>query len=246
MANKLRIFQNLLALSAVALIIIVWSTVTYLAFQNKKLKLYMGQNTHPLPTQTDEFKSSTSIPTPPIILSFLESDIPNWQKYVDNKYDFSIEFPKDWNFTIKSEFPEAPVYYISKDKSTIWRGCHNKTSCLMIQPNMGGRGGYMFMIKTKQYQFKNNNVVGSRTDFFSYDGNLYSSFVSIDNDPQRPLWTGGIIDIFPKIINEKYSATGLLPTPGKSSFESKLESVTIDSDDLIVLDQILSTFRFTE
>ena len=39
MSNKLRIFQNLLALSAVTLIIIVWSTVTYLAFQNKKYKL---------------------------------------------------------------------------------------------------------------------------------------------------------------------------------------------------------------
>jgi len=45
--NKTRFFQNLLALSAVTLIIIIYSTVSYLIYQNNLLKSEIGKKDKP-------------------------------------------------------------------------------------------------------------------------------------------------------------------------------------------------------
>ncbi len=240
---KLRFLQNPLALSAITLIVIVWSTVSFLAYQNKLLKIQEKHFEKNIPKSISE-SISTAPPFP--FGSFSISSIPNWRKYSNSELNYSIEFPNDWNFSINDTYPENPIFYISKDKLSNWHECHRKTSCLVIQTNMGGRGGYMFMTKTRQSLYNQNNVSGIRTDILAYDGGVYSFFINIDEHIQRPLWKQGTIDIFPKIINEKFSETEMLHRTGQTSFDSRLDSIATDTEDLSLLSQILSTFKFTD
>lgn len=81
MTNKLRFLQNLLALSAATLIITIWSTVSYLAYQNKLLKSYTKTNSSTVSTTESDVN---------------QEDITNWKTYKNEKYGFKFKYPQDW------------------------------------------------------------------------------------------------------------------------------------------------------
>jgi hypothetical protein len=88
--NKLRFLQNLLALSAVTLIITVWATVSFLVYQNSLLKKYSITN------QTISLKENESIsPSPSISNSDLKT-------YSDELNTYQIETHSTWEWLTHS------------------------------------------------------------------------------------------------------------------------------------------------
>ena len=96
--NKLRLFQNLLSLSAVTLIIIVWATVSYFYYQNNNLEKQAAlteQGTTPsflVPIITDT-------PTPEtykVSEIYTGEYVQNWIVYENNDYKFEFKYPPDW------------------------------------------------------------------------------------------------------------------------------------------------------
>ena len=79
--NKLRFLQNLLALSAVTLIITVWATVSFLIYQNNLLKKYANQTIKNVVTKK---------------INSDNEDFQNWQTYINNKYKYEFSYPKEW------------------------------------------------------------------------------------------------------------------------------------------------------
>lgn len=85
--NKLKSLQNLLALSSVTLVITVWSTVSFLAYQNSQLKKYFANYQSQKQTKT---------------LRTLE-DIKEWKTYKNEKYGYSINYPNSWEFSERDD-----------------------------------------------------------------------------------------------------------------------------------------------
>jgi len=84
--NKLRFFQNTLALSAITLIIVVWATVSFLAYQNNLLNKYTKKVS--IPT-TDNGKVDSEATA-------------NWITYNNKEYGFEFKYPSNW-FLLKND-----------------------------------------------------------------------------------------------------------------------------------------------
>lgn len=78
--NKLRFFQNTLALSATTLIIAVWATVSYLAYQNNLL----NKRVNNVSNVTAENKR-TNVET-----------LANWKTYSNKEYGFVLKYPSEF------------------------------------------------------------------------------------------------------------------------------------------------------
>ena len=196
-------------------------------------------------TKRQEMESNLSItrvPTPtPIAIPTVDPSVTvNWKTYTNSEFGFSIEYPRNWILEAEDRAMYAKQFYIYKEKLSKDERCGLHISCLVITPSIGGRGDYMFQIKRSTNKYISDSFTGSRTDYFAYDNSPYSSYILIDPTPERPKWPDGVIDILPKILSEKYNDTGL-PEP----YNSRLDTVIIDNNDLKILNQILSTFRFS-
>ncbi len=100
--NRLRLFQNLLVLSLVTLITIVWSTVIFLSHQNEQL-FKQGK----IISSYEECAGSGNVileSYPSICITkdgqrFVQqlqtsvNEPDNWQEYVDSDYNFSVSHP---------------------------------------------------------------------------------------------------------------------------------------------------------
>lgn len=88
--NKLKSLQNLLSLSAVTLVITVWSTVSFLAYQNKLLGKYAKE-------LNQSVYSVKNTPTPDA-----NGCIPNdkivqdWKTYTNTRKNYQINYPPNW------------------------------------------------------------------------------------------------------------------------------------------------------
>jgi hypothetical protein len=86
--NKLRFFQNLLALSAVTLIITVWATVIYMTYRNSLLIKYSVDTQ--IQKKTTPPKENISVsPTP-------ATSVPGWGTYSDELNIYQINAPSSW------------------------------------------------------------------------------------------------------------------------------------------------------
>ncbi|KKQ48233.1 MAG: hypothetical protein US75_C0015G0017 [Candidatus Woesebacteria bacterium GW2011_GWC1_38_13] len=81
--NKLRSLQNLLALSAATLIITVWSTVSFLAYQNKLLEKYSDESN----------KSANYIVPTPANAQFTDATTKDWTTYKNETLGFEFMYP---------------------------------------------------------------------------------------------------------------------------------------------------------
>ena len=97
MTNKLHSLQNLLALSAATLIITVWATVSFLAYQNKLLKEYSKESV----IRTGNNKLLLPTPTK---YQPLDDSIKNWIIYTSDEYGFSFKYPKEMNLISPDDF----------------------------------------------------------------------------------------------------------------------------------------------
>jgi len=80
--NKLHFLQNLLALSAVTLVVIILSTDMFLAYQNNLLNKYSGQM--PIKTSLN-----------------LNNNTKEWKTYSND--EFSFKYPPNWPNPVKNE-----------------------------------------------------------------------------------------------------------------------------------------------
>lgn len=87
--NKLRSLQNLLALSVVTLIITVWATVSFLAYQNSQLKKYSKDNL----IKTSNSKSHL-LPAPTVYQTSNEF-VKDWKTYTNEKYGYEFKYPQN-------------------------------------------------------------------------------------------------------------------------------------------------------
>jgi Immunoglobulin-like domain of bacterial spore germination len=87
--NKLRFFQNLLALSVVTLIITVWATVTFLSYQNNLLKKYFVDN---------QSQNKTIISPTSKDISEPQLTAPHVNSVVTSPLDVKGKVPAGWMF----------------------------------------------------------------------------------------------------------------------------------------------------
>lgn len=94
-SNKLHFLQNIIGLSALTLIVTVWATVTFLAYQNKLLEKYSKDYSIPIPTskktESDPFK--------------------DWHIYKNEANGIAFRYPKD--YLLEENTPMKEVYYVS-------------------------------------------------------------------------------------------------------------------------------------
>ena len=99
--NRLQQMKDIIKLSSIALILIVWSIVSFIAYQNKKLKE----------------KISESQPSPTTNLTA------NWKTYRNEEYGFEFKYPSAWKYQEDNSrknkdgfivliFPEHEIYNI--------------------------------------------------------------------------------------------------------------------------------------
>lgn len=79
--NKLRFFQNTIALSAITLIIVVWATVSFLTYQNNLLKKYVKDA-----TTTVDGGNNTLV---------TNKTLNDWKLYSNKKYGFTTKYYPD-------------------------------------------------------------------------------------------------------------------------------------------------------
>lgn len=96
--NKLHFLQNLLALSAVTLIIIIWSIVSFLIYRDSLIKKSVNVvNDLPKSVQKNEYY--------------------NWNTYISkSKTKYEIKYPKSWS-VIDSFSSEYELVYLNNDPS---------------------------------------------------------------------------------------------------------------------------------
>jgi len=91
--NKLKLFQNLLGLSAAALIITVWSIVIYLSYKSQLLSRQLRVN-----LTTSNNKQT-------------ENDLlENWITYINTSYDYEVMYPPNW--TVKEKFAPKIISFL--------------------------------------------------------------------------------------------------------------------------------------
>ena len=232
MSNKLHLFQNLLALSAVALIIIVWSTVTYLALNNRKLQSATSQiatyeecvsagntilESYPAVCVTKDGKRFVQD-----INKVNDSVTNNWKTYENKEYGFKFKYPSDWGTgsecngdqqsNIIIRLGEHLLKYPDSDCGTA-----NIPSTVI------------FYIQSKPPQLPSNYHISEQKTFSNNDTTInYLEMSSIDR------LLGGSEKIYQFFIplKDKYLVAQTGSYPSQTLRE--------------VFDQILSTFNFSE
>jgi hypothetical protein len=87
--NRLQKTKDIIKLSSLTLIVIVWSTVSFIAYQNKKLQEKVKENQI---SQTNAIPTLTTNQT-------LKDNLANWKTYVSKDQGFSIKYPSDFFYS---------------------------------------------------------------------------------------------------------------------------------------------------
>lgn len=226
----------------------VFSGIVYWAYNNGRVRLRQDSSGETKITPFIQTVNQTSKLTGPQENDFeiTDSTTPGWKSYMNREYGFSIDIPAPWFLKVRNEYPDYPKFYISKTIISQYNECHSQTSCLVIIPSVGGRGGLPFEVKSIETEYNGINFTGSRMDFYDMHDNLYGSYVLFNLDPKRPKWSDGLIDLYPLIHNIQLEETGLPDIPENQFRLERLEEVNTDKEDTKILNQILSTFKFVE
>jgi hypothetical protein len=207
--NKLKSLQNLLTLSAVTLVITVWSTVSFLAYQNKLLKKY-----------AKELERSAKLveTTPPVDsngCTVEDNALSDWKTYKNIKYNFEIKY-----------------FLESEPSETIGTEDVGQFTYLMLV-NFGkvplkSQHGYILEVnKQKTLEDYRLELVGHITDKIDSEENIIINGYS---------WKKLNYQIF--LTTDYIPVTLAFITQGKYGYVITAASLDID--------QILSTFKFTE
>ncbi len=208
---------KIILIIAIILIIFVGGTTTYVAFVNQE---------KPTPTPTPEIvKSPTPTPDPTA----------SWKTYVDDIFKFSLKYPKNFELQQSPEEPmghEFNLYEIPKGNPSIIRANAKiyreiytvfLPSYITFENMYASPSGSVFIFSNdvfgNQKITKNKNRFTQNKKTFGYIRN------SLPIDPANPeIGAGYYIELQPGIVM-------ILETSGK---------------DKMLLDQILSTFKFTD
>ena len=105
--NRLQKTKDIIKLSSIALILIVWSIVSFIAYQNKKLQEEIIDNQF---IQTERFPAPTIKQTP-------SGNRTNWEAEVNSEYGFTISYPHNFIFVRQPwviDYPQEFTIYESK------------------------------------------------------------------------------------------------------------------------------------
>lgn len=228
---KLRFLQNPLALSAITLIVIVWSTVSFLAYQNNQFKEYSDGYKRGI----DIFKT-TPAPSPvPTIYQLQITEDNNWYVFKNEEYHYTISYPK--NFRLIGRDPASIEIDLDQTEGAPTRWLRIN----VVSPE-----------NISQYQILNNLEVGETTVDKANEFNTWkrlnnrdianvSAKVFINEKP----WELPILKLIILEHNNVFLIIKYVP------YNSTQESIKKQPDDpearidfVGIFDQILSTFRF--
>lgn len=242
--NKLRFLQNTLALSAVTLIVTVWATVSYLAYQNKRLKensIKITSYEECVSTGNTILESYPSVCITKDEQRFVQKitggklETEGWKTYTNYQYDYQIKYPPEWTVREKPTVFESPpknstsvpeysvsvdVYNKTVDFETIAKS--HASSCTGSCPEAGDTDkieGVDYTIIEPKVEERNLNgtMIYFLTTFPSVNFGSYErnlAIIPISNDPTK------YIKVSP----------GFWP----------------DEPDNSIFNQILSTFKFSD
>lgn len=139
--NKLRFFQNTLSLSAVTLIIVVWATVSFLAYQNNLFKKYTNEASNTV-TKKEEVDLG---------------GFASWKTYSNKEYGVEFKYPSEF-FINQNGITSKPV--VCKTNSS---GSETEISVSEINIKIVPHSG-------NNYKNIWKDIFGFEFDSSSYDG----------------------------------------------------------------------------